>query len=258
MQKSYQRLITTSLLIISFIFLCGVDACETGYTISGTVEGDADSGVTITLSEDGTGSTTTSSGGSYTFTGLDNGTFTVTPSLSGYTFAPVSQSVTVSGGDETGVDFTATEDETGGDTGDERFTDNGDGTVTDTKTSLIWLKNTDCCSYQNWSSAMSSAAGLNDGECDLTDGSSEGEWRLPTKEELQGIGTDPPTAWDPGYPSVTWTMPGSPFVSVQSYYYWSSTEYNTSFAWIVDVSNGSAGGSYKDDNSYVWPVRSDN
>ncbi len=255
MKTIYNKLITTSLLIGLFILLCGVGPCETGYTISGTVDGNMESGVTITLSGDGTGTTTTSSDGSYTLARLDNGTFTVTPSLSGYTFTPASASVSIINADETGVDFTATADETGS-----RFTDNGDGTVTDALTDLIWLKNANCYSYQNWSSAMSSAAGLNSGECELTDGSAEGDWHLPTKEELQGIGTDPPATGYSGSPGVTWTTPGLPFVSVQSLNYWSSTEYDTYGAWGVFMSSGYTSSSNSKDDSfiYVWPVRNDN
>jgi len=105
---------------------------------------------------------------------------------------------------------------------------------------------------------MSSASGLNSGECGLTDGSAEGDWRLPTKEELQGIGTDPPATWNLGIPPVTWTKPGSPFVSVQSRTYWSSTEYSTNSAWCVGMGTGRTTSNIKDFNYYVWPVRVDN
>ena len=106
---------------------------------------------------------------------------------------------------------------------------------------------------------MSSVAGLNSEECGLTDGSAEGDWRLPTKDELQGIGTDPPTTWTSGYPSVTWTKPGSPFVNVPNYSYWSSTEYNTSYAWRVSMNGGFTAHDFsKLSNVYEWPVRSAN
>jgi hypothetical protein len=81
-------------------------AASTGYTysISGLVAGGATdhSGVTITL----TGGTAkspfiTAAGGSYSFTGLANGTYTVTPSLASYTFTPSSAMVTVYGGNMT-------------------------------------------------------------------------------------------------------------------------------------------------------------
>jgi len=253
MNISYQRLITTSLLISSFIFLCGVGSCIKLYTISGTVDGDVIDGITISLTGDISESTTTDSNGDYSFTNIINGSYTVTPSLTNYTFTPVSEDIIIDENDETGVDFNATENAPAA-----RFTDNGDGTVTDERTGLLWLKNANCFSYQIWSTATSSAAGLNNGECGLTDLSVEGDWRLPTKEEFQGIGTDPPTTWDSGVPGVTWTMPGLPFVSVEpDWYYWSSTEYSTN-AWYAVMSNGSANGGSKASSFYVWPVRLDN
>ncbi len=348
MKSFYNKFITASLLIGAFIFLCGVDACKTGYTISGTVDGDVQAGVTITLTKAGSATTTTSLDGSYIFTGLDSGNFTVTPSLSGYSFSPASANVNVIDADETGVDFNANEvvytysisgtvngDVSSGVTitlsGDDsdtaisdsvgnysisdlengsytvtpsksgytfdpasasvnifdddetdvefdsvmntcddvsRFLDNSDGTVTDCRTNLIWLQNANCYGKQNRYNAMSSAAGLNSGECGLSDGSTEGGWRLATKEELQGIGTDPPTTWEIGYPSVTWTMPGLTFVNVQSGYaadpsdssfYWSSTEeFSADFAWHVEMGVGGAFYSDIDVTCYVWPVRSDN
>ena len=63
------------------------------HTISGTVTGTG--GVTVTLSDDASGSQTlTNDGDSYTFTVSDGGTYTVTPSKSGYTFSPSSQTFT--------------------------------------------------------------------------------------------------------------------------------------------------------------------
>jgi hypothetical protein len=164
---------------------------------------------------------------------------------------------TISGNSVSGVDFTAAV---------ARFVDNGDGTVTDTSTNLIWLKNASCFGTKNWDTAATSAEELNSvacgsGECGLSDGSAEGDWRLPTKDELQGIGTDPPTTWPslPGstYPSVPWTMPSAPFIDVESVRYWSSTMYNdsTSIALFLNISTG---GLYHRDLSttyYVWPVR---
>ena|SRR5437588_3908 len=82
---------------------------NSAYSISGTISPTAGgSGATATLSGANSASTTTNSSGSYTFTGLANGTYTVTPSNTGYTFSPGSQSVTLSGSNVTGVNFTAT------------------------------------------------------------------------------------------------------------------------------------------------------
>jgi hypothetical protein len=68
-------------------------------------------------------------------------------------------------------------------------------TVTACRTDLIWLKDANYFGEQLWSTAISLANELNDGECGLSDGSVEGDWRLPTKEDLQGLGTDQPVTF---------------------------------------------------------------
>ncbi|HOP46380.1 MAG TPA: DUF1566 domain-containing protein [Desulfobacteraceae bacterium] len=70
-----------------------------------------------------------------------------------------------------------------------RFTDNGNGTVTDNMTGLIWMKNARCTEFyfndttgknqRNWNNALTAANNLSAGYCGLTDGSSSGDWRLP-------------------------------------------------------------------------------
>ena len=75
--------------------------------ISGTVS-PALAGVAITLSGTSNGSTTVDGLGNYSFSGLINGLYTVTPTLTGHSFTPPSQSVTVNGGNLTGVNFTQT------------------------------------------------------------------------------------------------------------------------------------------------------
>lgn len=69
----------------------------TTYSISGTVTGDIQEGVTINLTGAATATTTTAADGTYSFTGRANGTYTVTPVLSGYVFDPISTAVVVNG-----------------------------------------------------------------------------------------------------------------------------------------------------------------
>ena len=72
--------------------------------LSGTIAGTT--GVTVTLT--GGATTTTDASGNFSFSLVSNGTYTVTPSKTGYTFSPASQSVTIGGASVGGVNFTAT------------------------------------------------------------------------------------------------------------------------------------------------------
>ena len=148
-----------------------------------------------------------------------------------------------------------------------RYTINGDGTVTDTKTSLMWKQcsegqSGDSCSGEAdkymWDDAMSkfrsgvSFAGHSD-------------WRMPTKEELRSLvycsnGTPQEEAWDNSCdgkdakagdyqrPTINQTA----FPNTKNFWYWSSTAQDASFAWIVFFFNGN--GSWGD-RSYDLHVR---
>ena len=126
--------------------------------------------------------------------------------------------------------------------------------MTDYLTGLIWLKNANCFGDKLWETALTDCNSLNSGECGLEDGSLEGDWRLPNKWELEGLGTDPPVMWDSGLPPVTWTKPGSPFVYIRSDGYWSSTLYSD-MVYVVNMSNGFVFDLFKDPYSSVfWAV----
>jgi len=74
------------------------------YSLSGKVTGSA---ATLTLSGASSGTTKTDANGNYSFSGLANGTYLVAPSQTGYSFTPSTVSKSVSGGNVTGVNFTA-------------------------------------------------------------------------------------------------------------------------------------------------------
>jgi hypothetical protein len=77
------------------------------YDISGTISPTTGgNGAAVTLSGAASATTTANSSGSYTFNGLANGTYAVTPSHIGYAFSPTSQTATVSGANVTGINFT--------------------------------------------------------------------------------------------------------------------------------------------------------
>ena len=70
--------------------------------------GNPSQAVTVTLTLTGTsgGSTTTDSFGDYSFTGLTAGTYTITPTAAGYTFAQKSYTITITDS-VNGIDFTS-------------------------------------------------------------------------------------------------------------------------------------------------------
>ena len=70
-----------------------------------------------------------------------------------------------------------------------RYVDCGNGTVTDTTTGLVWLKDAGCLGSADWATGNIAAAALVDGQCGLTDKSSAGDWRLPTPEEWKAMVT---------------------------------------------------------------------
>jgi hypothetical protein len=111
-----------------------------------------------------------------------------------------------------------------------RFTDHGNGTVTDELTGLIWLADGFCFGKQNWANAVAKAAALFDGcsncgvrtnDCGLADGSGAGEWRLPNQQELESL-MEPLV-------EANFTLPSShPFANVlqlDNAFYWSSTAF---------------------------------
>jgi hypothetical protein len=79
-----------------------------GHSISGTVVGQAKSGVTITLSGAANAQAVTDSAGAFSFPDLAPGTYTLTASCAGYVIFPASIDVTLSTADVTGKTFATT------------------------------------------------------------------------------------------------------------------------------------------------------
>jgi hypothetical protein len=78
------------------------------FSISGTISPVlGGGGATVTLSGAGNAIASANSTGAYSFTGLGNGSYTVTPSNAGYTFTPANQSATVNGANLAGINFAA-------------------------------------------------------------------------------------------------------------------------------------------------------
>jgi hypothetical protein len=129
-----------------------------------------------------------------------------------------------------------------------RFIDNGNGTVADKLTGLIWLRNANRFGPKSWPEALSDCNGLSAGSSGLTDGSKVGDWRLPNIRELLSLVDYGKTG--PCLPE------GHPFDGVNSNAYWSST-YRDYDSWVVSFSSPSV--FYviyiSDARYYVWPVR---
>ncbi|MFH0994340.1 MAG: DUF1566 domain-containing protein [Pseudomonadota bacterium] len=117
--------------------------------------------------------------------------------------------------------------------------DNGDGTVTDTFTGLMWQQS-GSFSTQTWEEALSYCAMLNLGN--YTD------WRLPTKKEVRSL-----VDFSRYDPSINITY----FIETFSNFYWSSTtnSHITDFAWGVNFHDGYDGYGKKSDYYFVRAVR---
>ncbi len=132
-----------------------------------------------------------------------------------------------------------------------RFIDNKNGTITDTKTGLIWVKNphTDLPeefkSYMSWQKAIDA--------CKKLDFAGHKDWRLPTVEELREL-VDYTRGAKSGEPSVDTKI----FPDTKCGWYWTSTPcaWYPSGAWIVDFNVGSVSNFCKNCSNYVRPVRS--
>lgn len=155
----------------------------------------------------------------------------------------------------------------------------GNGTVTDNRTGLVWLRDANCLGAAvNWQTAVQFVAGLADQpegsvaaghDCGLSDGSSPGEWRLATVDEwlamtqaARAIGCyeigRPVFTDDTG--TVCWEEgSGSSFINVRDGGYWtpSTSVLDPTEAWAYGLAAfGSGPGRFdKTLPGYVWPVR---
>ena len=114
------------------------------------------------------------------------------------------------------------------------------GTILDTSTGLVWLQNGECFGLLNWQNATNAAAGLKSGSCGLTDGSTAGKWRLPTKDQLSNRQKNK-----------------NGFSNIQPSAYWSSSSSGPVLdeIWTVNMQVGGAYSGSKSEGHYVLPVR---
>ena len=148
-----------------------------------------------------------------------------------------------------------------------RFTDNGNGTIADNLTGLIWLKDTNCLGVNypaqvpqgrgNWQTVLAAVTGINDGTYgDCSAGRTD--WRLPNRKEIQSLLDYSNTS-----PSIPSGHPFSNVLSVTPLHFWTSTssgytvdDPNFRYAWYVSLYDGMIDNSPKDYTSpRIWLVR---
>jgi hypothetical protein len=129
-----------------------------------------------------------------------------------------------------------------------RFVNNGNGTITDTATGLMWQQATGgpFGAPQNmiWEDAIAYCEGLS--LAGRTD------WRLPNRNELQSL-----VSYSLSYPAINTTYFPDTYCSGGAGRYWSSTTYvgSTISAWTVDFCGGYIESITKTGTYYVRAVR---
>jgi hypothetical protein len=123
-----------------------------------------------------------------------------------------------------------------------RFVDNGDGTITDTRSGLQWSKATitdKCVTHAKAEKA-----------CATLDLAGHSDWRLPTVEELFLLADR--KRFSPAIDTEA-------FPDTRSDWYWTSTidASSSDYAWLVDFGGGSAYSAHRDDDdAFARAVRS--
>lgn len=131
---------------------------------------------------------------------------------------------------------------------DPRFADNGNGTVTDNLTGLVWTQDAGCDGKKTWSDAVNYCNILVDGGCGLSDGSDVGDWRLPNVRELHSL---------IDYQNHLPALPtGHPFTNVEHWYWVSTTIVTlTTSAMTVGIDGGVVFYDDKGSEYWAWCVR---
>ena len=133
------------------------------------------------------------------------------------------------------------------------FTDNGDGTVTDPATGLMWDRcswgqtGNDCsggsASFRNWQAALGIAV-----EANTANHRGYSDWRLPNRTELESLVDI--TTFNPAIDTVAFPITPSGF-------FWSSTVYtpNPAYAWNVNFNFGNTFANFQTLDYHVRLVR---
>ena len=133
-----------------------------------------------------------------------------------------------------------------------RFLDNGDGTVTDLETDLMWLKDVNCFTPADWQSGLDIVKAFNRDPLSFNcqDFSVAGyeNWTLPNRNELRSL-----ISYSTDLPALATDFPTNNI----NPYYWTSTTVASypKTAYDVYMGTGSLNISSKKEKRYIWPVR---
>ena len=105
--------------------------------------------------------------------------------------------------------------------GQNTYTDNGDGTVTDSMSGLVWQKNEDGA-VKNWNEALA--------YCENLSLANSIDWRLPDVKELHSLVTINASNEIASYPSASVDVNYFPTINTTINNYWSSTTFDI-YAW---------------------------
>jgi len=122
----------------------------------------------------------------------------------------------------------------------QRFIDNGDGTITDTLSGLMWSQAT---------IAKDVTSDQAEKACDELDLAGHADWRLPTVEELFPLADRSKKG-----PAIDTEF----FPDTKNGWYWTSTDsaLASSYAWVVSFNYGYAGDNSRNGKACVRAVRS--
>jgi Protein of unknown function (DUF1566)/K319L-like, PKD domain len=143
-----------------------------------------------------------------------------------------------------------------------RFHDNGNGTITDDLTGLIWLKDGLCLGpSRTWADALATISAFNSNPAGFScsgysPAAGFNDWRLPNIRELLSLNNS-------GEISATDWLHSQGFFNIAkntqttAYYYWSSTTYrpNYTWAWLYTPDWGRTAFYPKITNRLTWAVR---
>jgi len=132
----------------------------------------------------------------------------------------------------------------------QRFTDNGDGTVTDNLTKLVWLKNANPFGFRTWDQALKDCQHLASGSYGLTDGSKAGDWHLPNIREIESL-----VDYNRFGPSLPEGHLFQDTIRPSSYWTSTSVAYAPTQAMFIILGVGPAIFESKEHSFFVWPVR---